>query len=116
MAYAFATLEQVAQPSTRWSIVYELDTRRLHFRTHRVGEIRSLRIEALDFDCPAGARYIDLDAPLEGDVSDRLAAQSLADNRELIRRSYRGTGFLSGVPESEITRVAQFGFSAVCTP
>jgi len=51
VASAFRTLDQVAQPSTVWSIVYEVTAGRVHFRTRARRAIRTIDLGKLEFDC-----------------------------------------------------------------
>ena len=65
---ALATLSGVAQRGyTQWSIVYELDRLRLHFRTSRNEAIRSLALADLDFEA----------AQTYGDDGDRVGGEHL---------------------------------------
>jgi len=116
--YAFETLDQVAQPGyTQWSIVYEVDRGRVHFRTRDRRKIRSLDLKDVDFSCSTPVRVLDLDADgadTEGDVARRLVPYTLEINRELVTAAFRKTSFLAGVPKAEIERVARYPESAVC--
>jgi penicillin V acylase-like amidase (Ntn superfamily) len=115
VAYAFETLDQVAQPGyTKWSIVYEVDRGRVHFRTRDRRKIRSLDLEDVDFSCATPVRVLDLDADAAGDVARRLVPYTLAINRKLVTASFRKTDFLAEVPGAEIERVARYPETAVC--
>jgi len=113
--YAFETLDQVAQPGyTQWSIVYEVDRGRVHFRTRDRRKIRSLDLKDVDFSCSTPVRVLDLGEDTEGDVARRLVPYTLEINRELVTAAFRKTRFLAGVPKAEIERVARYPESAVC--
>ena len=115
VAYAFATLDQVAQPGyTQWSIVYEVDRGRVHFRTRDRRQVRSLDLRDVDFSCATPVRVLDLDADAEGDVARRLVPYTRDINRELVTASFRKTSFLAGVPDAEIERVVRYPESASC--
>jgi penicillin V acylase-like amidase (Ntn superfamily) len=113
--YAFDTLDQVAQPGhTQWSIVYEVDRGRVHFRTRDRRKVRSLDLKDVDFSCSTPVRVLDLDADAEGDVARRLVSYTREINRELVTTAFRKTEFLSDTPKSEIERVVRYPESAVC--
>ncbi len=113
--YAFATLEDVAQgASTQWSIVYELDARRLHFRTYHHPAIKTLDLASVDFSCRAPALVLDLQTPAGGDVGPMLTAYTRERNRELIDASYRQTEFLASVPALELDRIARLPEAISC--
>ena len=115
VAYAFETLDQVAQGSyTQWSIVYEVDRGRVHFRTRDRRKVRSLDLKDVDFSCSTPVRVLDLDADAEGDVARRLVPYTREINRELVTAAFRKTEFLAETPKSEIERVVRYPESASC--
>ena len=115
VARAFATLEATRQEGwTRWSVVYELDRLRAHFRTETHAAIRRVDLAAFDLDCPRPARMLDIDARLDGDVAGRFAAYSTAANLDLLRRSYSKTPFLAQVPEARREAIARHPDGAQC--
>ena len=63
LAYAFATLDQVAQGDfTVWSIVYDVKARKIHFKTHKNRDTRVLDLAALDFSCASAPRFMDIES------------------------------------------------------
>ncbi|MES1241539.1 MAG: linear amide C-N hydrolase [Acidobacteriota bacterium] len=115
VAYAFETLDQVAQPGyTQWSIVYEVDRGRVHFRTRDQRKIRSLDLKAVDFACSTPVRVLDLDADIQGDVAKKLVPYTRDLNLELVTASFRKTPFLARTPEAELERMARYPESDVC--
>src|SRR6185295_17142242 len=114
IAYAFETLDQAAQPSTRWNLVYELDRLRVHFRTWNQRKIRDLNFADLDFRCSQPVRMLDLAADAAGDVAKRLVPYDRRVNRKILEIAYRGTDFLAATPQAEIERLARVPESATC--
>lgn len=114
VAYAFETLDRAAQPSTRWSLVYELDRLRVHFRTRERRQVRSVKLADLDFRCSQPVRVLDLSADVAGDVAKRLVPYERAANRRLVEIAYRGTPFLATTPQREIERLARVPEAATC--
>jgi penicillin V acylase-like amidase (Ntn superfamily) len=123
VAYAFAALAQVTQKpgqsgsgaatdlfgpqsTTQWSIVYEIDTTRLHFRSATAPAIKSLSLRNLDFSCATPVLVQDLHQAVGGDASARFRPYSRDANLNLIRASWSQTSFLRGLPEQELERVA----------
>ena len=75
--YAFEILDRASGQATggsptQWSIVFDAQNLRVHFRTSRNSQIRSLNFAKLNFDCGSQIRMLDVHAPLSGDISDRL--------------------------------------------
>ncbi len=114
VAYAFETLDEAAQPSTRWSLVYELDRLKVHFRTRERRQIRSLNLADLDFRCSQPVRVLDLADDVAGDVAKRLVPYQRGANRRLVEISYRSTPFLATTPQPEIERLARVPEMATC--
>ena len=114
-AYAFDTLSAVAQPgSTRWSIVYEIVERRVHFRTDRLTSIRSLDITDLDFACSGTVWVLDLGTPVSGDIFRFLVPYTLELNRDLIEFAFRNVPFLQDTPKSVLEEQALYPESTRC--
>jgi len=115
VAYAFETLDQVAQGShTQWSIVYEIDRARIHFRTQSHRPVRTLSLKGLSFDCGQPVRVLSLDAKVEGDVARHLVPYTRQINYDVLRASASKTPFLASTPAAELERWAAYPDAAVC--
>jgi choloylglycine hydrolase len=115
VGFAFGILAEVAQPnSTRWSIVYEIDERRLHFRTDRHRGIRTLDLSELSYSCKATALVLDLATRVAGDIAGSLEPYSLELNRSMIEYAFRNTPFLAGTSQGEMNEIARFPDSTAC--
>lgn len=115
LARAFGLLDDVAQAgSTQWSIVYEIDRRRVHYRTARNRTVRSLGLEGLDFRCATPVQTVDLHEGGGGDVRSRLRPYRPAANLDLVRSSFRETGFLVDTPEHTIREHAGYPDTTTC--
>jgi penicillin V acylase-like amidase (Ntn superfamily) len=113
---AFDILDQVAQgTATRWSIVYDLRRREVHFRTASHRPIRRLALSGFDFDCDRPVLMLeDINAPLNGNVTAHLAPWTPAANLKLVSGSYRKVSFLRQTPESELRATAAHPGGDVC--
>jgi penicillin V acylase-like amidase (Ntn superfamily) len=85
VAYAFDTLEHASGQATggsptQWSIVFDTENLRVHWRTSRNPEIRTVDLARLDFDCRTPVETLDVHAPLAGDVSDQLGRYTFDAN------------------------------------
>jgi choloylglycine hydrolase len=107
--YAFATLADVAQKnSTQWSIVYDQKRARVHFRSRKSPDVKTIRADAFDYSCGGTVKTFDIDAKGNGDVTSSFANYTRAANRDLIERSFSGTPFLQGVPAAARDQIAAF--------
>ena len=114
--YGFVVLADVAQPSTRWSIVYDLKEMTVHFRTAVHEARRSVRVAAFDYGCGTPVRTLDVNARLEGDVSGRFTDYSPRSNLDLMLGSYGRVSFLSDVPKAAIEESARHPEATRCLP
>jgi choloylglycine hydrolase len=111
---AFAVLLDVAQKSTRWSIVYDQKQRVVHFRTDQHNPIRNVRLDGLDFTCGQPVKGIDVHEKVAGDITAALADFSEARNSDLVAKSYADFSGTRRTPKEEIDRVAAHPWRAGC--
>ena len=111
---AFDTLDDVAQGDyTKWSIVYDLPARRIHWRTLANRSLRHVDLAAFDFSCATPVRVLDVDAG-HGNVASRFAGYTAEANRSLVERAVRKTELLAGMPPEEIAQVVLQPERTVC--
>lgn len=111
---AFATLANAGNESTQWSIVYDAGALRLHFKTRRQPEIRTLELSQLDFRCDNPVLMLDMNAKGKGDVTRALTPWTVEANIALVRGSYARTTFLADAPESDIQHVGRAPLAESC--
>ena len=117
VTYAFETLEMVSQGDyTQWSIVYDIGARRVYARTRAHRPLRFLDLRELDFSCDRPTRFVDLQAPLEGDLREHLEPYSTASNLSLMRSAFSQTRFLAGVTDEDIRLLARYPETITCAP
>jgi penicillin V acylase-like amidase (Ntn superfamily) len=104
---AFALLDEVAQPHTQWSIVYDLRNRVIHWRTAQNRARRTVKLTAFDFSCATPVQVADVD-------SGRFSDYTREQNAALVRRSVRGTSFLRNTPDAEIEESARWPERSTC--
>ena len=107
--YAFATLADVAQKgSTQWSIVYDQKRGKVHFRTRKSPEVKTIRADGFEYTCGTSVKVLNINSMVAGDVTSSFTNYTRAANRDLIERSFSGTPFLQGVPAAERDQIAAF--------
>jgi penicillin V acylase-like amidase (Ntn superfamily) len=113
--YAFDILADVAQKnSTQWSIVYDQKRGKIHFRTRKTPQIKTIDTTAFDYSCSAPVKMFDMNAELTGDISHHFKNYSREANRDLIERAFNGTDFLRSVPASARDGYAAFAEKFPC--
>jgi choloylglycine hydrolase len=76
VAHAFDTLARASWEGTVWSIVFDPENLRIHFRTRGNPQIRSIDFSTLDLACGTPVQMLDVQAHLSGDISDDLESYS----------------------------------------
>ncbi len=114
LAASFAVLESVAQQNTRWTIVYDQTGGSVHFRTATHTPIRSVKLAGIDFSCEAGARMLDLDAKLSGDVTGQLKPYSSEAHLKMVRRNYAASSVTRRTPAEQVMEIATRPEKSTC--
>ena len=114
IARAFDVLADVAQRSTRWSIVYDQTAKVVHWRTDEHGPVRFLRFDSVGFACADAPLSVDAHARIAGDARPHLTTLTPEANHALVADSTRKTSFTRRTPDAEIAEQASYGFSGAC--
>jgi len=91
VTYAFATLSSIAQSITQWTGVYDMTERKVYFKTKQSSDIKSFQFDGLDYLCRTIPGFLDVDIAAGGDVTGLFQPYTLAANRDLIYKAFRGT-------------------------
>lgn len=110
----FGILDDIAQPTTRWSIVYDQARRVIHFRTDVHRPLRSVTMDQIDFRCASGAKLLDIDTRMEGDVTMKFKPYTTAANLAFVSRTYAATSVTRDTPASTITTIANHPARSTC--
>lgn len=70
MSYAFHTLSLVANPDTQWQVGYNIQKRKIWFRTIRSRAGKYFSFRDFDFSCNAPSLMLDVHAGASGHVAD----------------------------------------------
>jgi len=112
--YAFDVLTSVTQPAnsygpTQWSIVYDIQHRRIYFRTKTNDKIRQINFTSFDFSCTTPVKVLDVNADLSGDVTNKFIDYTDAMNRKLFKT------MVPNVTDEELDAYERYIKSLVCT-
>lgn len=111
----FAVLADVAQPeSTQWSIVYELQEGRVHFKTSGNHKTRIVDLSELDLDCTAKSLTLDLMAEGSGDATAKLNPYDPGANLKTIRAGFAADS-VTAPTEEVIKTMAAYPEKLLCT-
>jgi len=106
VARAFAILDSVHQPNTRWSIVYDPTAGTVYYRTDENPAIRRVGFASFDPTCTSPVQMVDMNASLTGDLGPYFTDYTSAANIELVNQSYDATPSLQGASQEARLRTA----------
>ncbi|MEO6611458.1 MAG: linear amide C-N hydrolase [Chitinophagaceae bacterium] len=87
--YSFTILDEVAQGThTKWSIVYDLTNKNIHFKTLGYPSVKQVNFSAFDFNCLTAPRSWEMNQAGEGDVSRLFQDFSPDLNSKLVNKSF----------------------------
>ena len=117
--YGFDVLKAVAQgDATRWSIVYDIAGRGVHFRTLANPEVKTVSMDDFDFDCESPVRVLDIHHEAADSLSRNFADYTAEANRDLVEtafRAYTEGGFFAQMPsDGTIERMAGYPETLPC--
>ena len=86
--YSFTILDKVAQGShTKWSIVYDLNNKKIYFKTLDFSPIKNIAFESFDFNCNVISKTWDMNQLGEGNTANLFIDFSLEMNSHLVNKS-----------------------------
>ena len=107
--YAFETLAAVAQgTSTRWRIVYDLNTLEIHYKTERCGATRTICLADIDFSPQTPVRMLSINTRHTGVLNPHFVDYDADVNRWLIYYSARRTDLLAQLPDALLDLLAGY--------
>ena len=113
VANAFQHLDSVAQGDfTKWQIVYEPKSLRMHFRARptwvtKVVDVGAL-VEGASGACDTPALQLNLGASQGGDVTKAFKPWSAKDNRKLVQESFRALGAGALLLKPVVAQIASY--------
>lgn len=115
VAAAFTDLDAVRfTDSTQWQIVYELQARRVHFRSRRHPGVKSVALGAFPPSCRDPVMMLDLATDRAGDVTSAFTPYRDEANRALVEATLRSRR--AALPEGTSRRVSDHPGTLACAP
>jgi choloylglycine hydrolase len=99
--------------ATRWSIVFDTKNLKVYFKTIVNSKIRQINLKELDFSCRATVKMIDINEPLEGDITHRMKEYSTDLHFKHALQAFKKWGS-NPVPE-ELLKQIQFLDNFLCS-
>lgn len=114
--FAFNILDAVAQGDfTVWSIVYDLRNKEILFKTADNKARKSVRFNALNFDCSSASLALDMNQSPPGDVSALMKPINALKNRRIIAQAAQESGNRVRITKEMIDRNVEYAGAIGCT-
>ncbi len=112
--YAFDVLGNVADDTTQWRIVYDINRLRIYYKTRKSSRLRWLDIDEFDLSCSDSVKIIDVDANLTGNISQHFIDYTRPINTQYIRHAFSNTSFSQHISEEFIQNRSSYPDSFSC--
>jgi penicillin V acylase-like amidase (Ntn superfamily) len=104
-----SNFEKVTGKSTmQWNIVYDIKAKEIQFFTVNYRDVRTIRMNAFDFDGNTDVEVLDMQSKLPGDVSNAFMPYTYERNRKLIDCCCDRISFLKTMPEEYREAIARY--------
>lgn len=107
--YAFSILGEVAQGDyTKWSIVYDISGRGIHFITHDRQQRKSISFRDVNFSCSAGPLAFPLESRARGNIVPLMKPLDAPTHRAILEKSVKESSATVQLPKEEVDKVAGY--------
>lgn len=112
---AFEILKSVRLPFlTKWTIVYDIDSSKILFKTVSNRNIKTINLRKIDFECNVRLQYIDMRVNKRADVTDLFRTYSIKENNLLIEKSLKQTPSLKYWGKYHLKDLESFPTTLLC--
>lgn len=113
--YAFDILGEVAQGSfTKWSIVYDITNKKIHFKTNRFKQVKTVSFSSFDFTCTSSSKAWDMNQGGKGDIDKLLENFTTAINKKIIETAATESESRVAISQQNRERLWQYSSSVKC--
>jgi penicillin V acylase-like amidase (Ntn superfamily) len=112
--YAFDILNNVSQGNfTKWSIVYDITSRKIFFKTSSNPGIKSFNVNAFDYSCSSNALSFNMNEKASGNINKLFTAYSNNANYKILKKAFDESKNEVAINETLQQGVAQTAESVV---
>lgn len=113
--YAFSILNNISQGSyTKWSIVYDITNRQIHFVSNTMQQRRQINLLDFDFTCNNTPLAFSLSDRRSGDVSKYFTTLTAEQNKKLIEKSFDESASQLNVQRAARNAAAEYFQQVAC--
>ncbi|MGI9569513.1 MAG: hypothetical protein ACR2PH_07220, partial [Desulfobulbia bacterium] len=108
-------LTYISNPGfTVWSIVYDINNRRIFFRTHTEISIRWIELNAFDFSCSTPIKVLNIMKHIKGDATEKFKNYSHQYHRDLIMCVFEYISFLNHYSDETLEKLSRYPDELYC--
>ncbi len=86
--FAFSVLEKVSQGSfTKWSIVYDITNKKIHFKTAANKDIKSFQFSSFDFACNKPPKMFNMNQDFKGDIDNHFVLPDKKLKKQVLKQA-----------------------------
>ena len=100
--YALESLTRAANQYTLWSVVYNIDKRKIWFRTVRSGNTKIINLSDFDFSCDTPSLMIDVDTQERDNVSEKFQPYDRQMNKRVFIEATAKYGISVSAKDTEL--------------
>lgn len=114
-SFAFSILDKVSQGSyTKWSIVYDISKKEIHFKTADDPHIKTVRFNGFDFSCGIPSRMFNMNQAGTGDVTAKFILPDKAIKRSVMEQAVKESSKNVSISNREKEALLSYEESIVC--
>lgn len=113
--YAFSILDEVAQGDfTKWSIVYDIRNKKIHFKTNDFKNIKTFSFAPFDFSCNTTSKMFDMNQVAAGDISNYFILPDKKVKSAVIERAVKESSQYVTITDAEKKLLLEFEDGIKC--
>lgn len=114
--FAFSILDKVSQGSyTKWSIVYDISNKKIHFKTADNTSIKTIDFAAFNFVCGQPAKMFNMNQDMKGEVSRNFTLPDKRIKRQVMDQAVTESSSRVGITTKEKEELLVFEDGISCS-
>jgi len=115
--YSFSILDKVSQGDfTKWSIVYDITNKEIHFKTEGNKTIKFVRFASFDFTCAQSPKMFNMNQDGNGDVSNRFILPDKKIKKQIMDQVVKESSSRVDISAKEEEELLHFEEGITCKP
>lgn len=113
--FAFSILDKVAQGSyTKWSIVYDISNKKIHFKTETNRDIKTIQFSVFDLACNKPAKMFNMNQDGKGDISQQFILSDKKIKQQVLHQAVTESSSHVTINKKEEAELLGFEEAVIC--